>query len=192
MTAKVLYHGETVDPAQYPALAATANQLPGAISECHMSLDVNPPTTRRNLTTVKLTLAVVDDEAVELFAYGYCVLLAGAMFERSGWQRAAIAHPDGPLTEDQEPDRWLRARWTHVGLITPDGRFLDINGARPVDEVNTEYGGWLVRPVTAEEWDEAGCGSHWTTCITDELTKDVFRLFADALVSGVEEGLENL
>lgn len=186
---KVLFHGETVDPAQYPTLAAQANHLPGKIADCHVNVDVTPPTTRRRQSTIKLTIGVADDEAVELFAYGFCVLLAGAMFDRSGWQRAAIAHPDGPQTAEEEPDQWLRARWTHVGLMTPDGRFLDIHGPRPVDEVNKEYGGWLVRPVTAEEWDEAGCGSHWTTSVTSDLTTDVFRLFADALVSNVEDEL---
>lgn len=178
-----------VDPAQYPALAAGVNHLPGLVSDVTISFTVNPPTTRKAQDAFALRPGVADEEAVELFAYGYCTLLAGALHDRSGWELAAIEHPDGPLAEEDEPDPWTRARWTHVGVITPDGRFLDIHGPRPVDEVNQAYGGWVVRRKTPADFAASGCASPWTNAVSDQLVQDVIRLFADQLVTAVEKEL---
>ena len=78
------------------------------------------PTNRRGLTTVTLTPGVVDEDAEEVFSFGYCYLLALAMHEATGWRIAVLdrLEPDGS---------W---RGVHVAVVTPDDWFVDIRGRR--------------------------------------------------------------
>ncbi|MEO3869555.1 hypothetical protein ABGB18_12050 [Nonomuraea sp. B12E4] len=75
------------------------------------------PTNRRGLTRVVLHPGVINDNADEFFAWGYCWLLAAALHEATDWLYA--------LVERWRGDAW---EWTHVGVITPAGCFLDIRG----------------------------------------------------------------
>ncbi|TMR89074.1 hypothetical protein [Nonomuraea basaltis] len=80
------------------------------------------PTTRRGLICAMLRPGVIDDDADEFFAWGYCWLLAAALQEATGWSYG--------LVERRHKDSW---EWTHVGVITPAGRFLDIRGCHDRD-----------------------------------------------------------
>jgi hypothetical protein len=81
--------------------------------------DLPLPTTRRGLTTVTLTPGVIDDDVVEVFAYGYCYLLACVLHEISGWPFGFVEtyHPSS--------GQWQLA---HACVIAPDGRLVDVGG----------------------------------------------------------------
>jgi hypothetical protein len=87
------------------------------------------PSANLGLAELHVTPGVIDEHARELFLYAQCQMLALALHERTGW----------PLwvAEQQLPSgRWA---WVHVALQTPDGRWLDIDGPRPSQEV----AGWI-------------------------------------------------
>ncbi|GAA5045519.1 hypothetical protein HNP84_002609 [Thermocatellispora tengchongensis] len=100
---------------RYPHLDRAAAGRP--FGEVEVVFAPAKPTTRRGLTRVVLRPGVIDDNADEFFAWGYCWLLAAALREATGW-------PFG-LVERRRADAW---EWTHVGVITPGGSFLDIRG----------------------------------------------------------------
>ncbi|GAA0948551.1 hypothetical protein [Nonomuraea longicatena] len=114
MTASVLV------PERYPHLAQYAAGRP--FDQVGVEFLPSEPTRRLGMSRLVLRPGVVDDAATEFFAWGYCWLLAGALREATGW-------PYG-LVERQRPDGW---EWTHVGVITPGGRFLDVMGERDVN-----------------------------------------------------------
>ncbi|MGH3191767.1 MAG: hypothetical protein ACRDOL_31870 [Streptosporangiaceae bacterium] len=102
------------------------------------------PTRRRGLTSVTLRPGVVDDNAREVFGWGYCHVLAGALHETTGWPLGVLRMLFGP------PGRraW---HWIHAGVHPGTaGLFLDIHGIRRPPEVEADfapYGGpfqWLL------------------------------------------------
>lgn len=84
---------------------------------------------------LKIRPGVIDDAAIELYAYCYCALLARALHWRSGWPLA--------LVERVEPS-WC---WEHVGVFTPAGDVLDIHGIRSVEQVAADFDRELGRQV---------------------------------------------
>ncbi|WP_157249700.1 hypothetical protein [Nonomuraea typhae] len=103
------------DAGAYPTLAKVAEGRP--YEQVAVEFIASRPTTRRGLSRVVLNPGVINDDAEEFFAWGYCWLLAAALHEASGW-------PYG-LVERQRESSW---EWTHAGVITPGDRFLDIRG----------------------------------------------------------------
>ncbi|MEU7863863.1 hypothetical protein [Nonomuraea sp. NPDC049141] len=106
-----------MDATTYPHLARFAAGRPFA--EVAVEFMPSQPTTRHGLTSVALYPGVVDDNADEFFAWGYCWLLAAALHEATGWTFGLVER------WREETHAW---EWTHVGVITPNGRFLDIRG----------------------------------------------------------------
>jgi hypothetical protein len=87
----------------------------------------NRPTVRRGLRSVRLRQGVIDADVVEAFTHGYCYQLAGALHAEHGWPFALIEH--GHPTR---PGEWW---WTHVGVLTPAGELLDVQGSAPLSVV---------------------------------------------------------
>lgn len=119
------------------------------------------PTANRRLTELTLTPGVVDDQAREMFLYAQCQLLALAVSEQAGW----------PLwvAEQQVPaGTWS---WAHVGVRTPAGRWLDIEGPRAPRDVTAWLAGWglpvRLRLLDRAAWHEtfrnvpAGAPASW-------------------------------
>ncbi|MFC3986632.1 hypothetical protein [Streptosporangium jomthongense] len=99
---------------------------------CPVVIRLSTPTARRGLTELTVTPGLVDDHARELFLFAQCQMLALAIHERTGW----------PLwvAEQQLPTgAWS---WAHVGVQTPDGRWLDIEGPRDSQQVLSWLGRW--------------------------------------------------
>ncbi|WP_343954256.1 hypothetical protein [Nonomuraea longicatena] len=172
-------------PERYPHLRGFAAGLPfdGVGVEFLPSL----PTRRHGLSRLVLRPGLFDDQAVEFFAHGYCWLLGAALREATGW-------PYG-LVERRCSDGW---EWTHVGVITPGGRFLDVMGERDVDGVvaflrlgydlptRIRAGGHadlreaMRMPAdTAPDW--------WVSMLGTPLLLDVVRWFAATLLSRLPE-----
>lgn len=90
------------------------------------------PSACLGLTEVQVTPGVVDREARELFLYSQCQILALCLHERTGWPLWAA--------EQQLPSgSW---NWAHVGVRTPRGRWLDIDGPRGAREVTSWLEDW--------------------------------------------------
>jgi hypothetical protein len=90
------------------------------------------PSACLGLAEVQVTPGVVDREARELFLYSQCQVLALCLHERTGWPLWAA--------EQQLPSgSWS---WAHVGVRTPRGRWLDIDGPRDAREVTRWLEDW--------------------------------------------------
>lgn len=83
------------------------------------------PTSRRGVRQVVLRAGVVDDDAVEVFGFGLCLLLACALHD-------VTDRPFGFVDHHRPGVGW---DWAHAGVIAADGRFLDVQGARRPAEV---------------------------------------------------------
>jgi hypothetical protein len=99
-----------------------------------------------------LTRPAITDEATrDRYLFGDCWMLAEAVHARTGWPYAVVA--DGAQDMDGQPtddlDGAARVGWTHAGVLTPDGRVLDVDGAH-------EVGVWLDRHAHTDpdsQWD---------------------------------------
>lgn len=82
---------------------------------------------------------VTDDgtitrDAVEEFTCESCHYLAWTISGLTGWQMMAVAADQS--ADDEEPDY----AWVHVGVLTPDGNILDVEGVRDLDEWLNHWG----------------------------------------------------
>ncbi|TMR12384.1 hypothetical protein ETD86_32925 [Nonomuraea turkmeniaca] len=144
------------------------------------------PTNRRGLTRLLLNPGVINDDADEFFAWGFCWLLAAALREATGWAYG--------LVERRREDGW---EWTHVGVITPDGRFLDIRGHHDRDglaaTLTDAYGvpaririGTFADLRQATNMPEDTEPDWWLGTLGTPLLVDVVRYFAACLLSRYE------
>ncbi|MGI5292842.1 hypothetical protein ACQEVF_57360 [Nonomuraea polychroma] len=108
----------------YPELSRLAGGRPLKGQRFEIALS-GTRTRRHGWSRVRLTLGVCDQQAIELFGWGRCWMLAGAIHDLTGWPYAAV--------EETLPQGGNRL--THVGVLTPAGAFLDIFGQRSVAEV---------------------------------------------------------
>lgn len=133
----------------------------------------------------RLRFGVINDDAIELFGFAKCHLLASALHERTGWSFA--------LVEQLIDNAW---EWAHVGVITPDGRMLDIHGVHTLGDVEAgmlrEYGhiarvrvlpsqADLVRVVTGRA-EEA---RHWAAGISSLVGVDIVLSAVETLLTQV-------
>ncbi|MEV5495631.1 hypothetical protein AB0M50_09520 [Nonomuraea fuscirosea] len=152
----------------------------------HVEVEVVPsaPTNRHGLTRLVLHPGVINDAADEFFAWGYCWLLAAALREATGWAY-------GLVERWREDDGW---EWTHVGVITPAGRFLDIRGCHDRDGLTATltdaYGmPTRIRPGTfADLRQTTGLADDtppdwWLGALGEPILADVVRYFAASLLS---------
>ena len=103
------------------------------------------------LTEVRVTPGVADREARELFLYSQCQILALCLHERTGWPLWAA--------EQQLPDgTW---KWAHVGVRTPRGRWLDIDGPRGARDVTR----WLEDRGLPARTRVIGGAAQWITLL---------------------------
>lgn len=160
----------------YPILTAQANELDCALPKLTVQFNFDRPTNRRRLTTVTLSPGFVDDDAIEFFAWANCDFLAGAIHEKTGWPLAAVEHTPQGRTE-------FKSRWRHVGVLTPDGRFLDIFGPRHLERYSD---GQPVQRVTLQQLvDDELMASPWHAPINLPAITEVVRYFADTLIARV-------
>lgn len=165
-----------MDASRYPHLAKAAAGRP--FDEIGVEFWPEKPTTRRGLNCAVLRPGVIDDDADEFFACGYCWLLAAALHEMTGWSYG--------LVERRREDRW---EWTHVGVITPAGRFLDIRGCHDrvslTAKLTDAYGvPARIRTGTFADLREAmGMAADtepdwWLSTLAEPILADVVRYFA--------------
>ncbi|QWF80457.1 hypothetical protein [Amycolatopsis sp. CA-230715] len=84
---------------------------------------VAPQETGHGRSVFRVCPGVVDSEARELFQWGYCHLLACAIHEVTGWVFGVVEGIS------RRTGGWT---WVHMGVLTPGGDFLDIDGIHPV------------------------------------------------------------
>ncbi|MEV0661600.1 hypothetical protein ACIBI3_05570 [Actinomadura luteofluorescens] len=115
-----------------------------------VTLNLSHPTCRKGLTQVTLRPGLIDDQAIEVFGFSMCALLACALHEETGWPILGVETqlPTGRKANGSRFSvRGIRRRrrpagcwgWSHVGVQTPCGRFLDIQGARTCAEAQREW-----------------------------------------------------
>ncbi|WP_433465375.1 hypothetical protein [Spirillospora sp. CA-128828] len=115
-----------------------------------VTLNLSKPTCRKDWVQVTLRPGVIDDQAIEVFGFSLCAQLACALHEETGWPMLGVENQFSTgrravgsrfsvrsvLRRRRPGDYWL---WSHVGVQTPCGRFLDIQGARTCAEVQREW-----------------------------------------------------
>jgi hypothetical protein len=83
-----------------------------------------------------LTPGVIDGAAEHAFSTGACAALAYVMNEATGWKIIGITDShnvfDGTLGGGSS---------LHWGVMRPDGKFIDIDGAHDVDDIVDRYHG---------------------------------------------------
>ncbi|WP_339155741.1 hypothetical protein [Actinomadura luteofluorescens] len=100
----------------------------------NVTLVVQPPTACKGWAEVTLRPGVIDDQALEVFGFSMCTLLACALHEKTGWPMLGIK-----IQQLGGFRGWKRTTaWWHVGVQTPCGRFLDIKGVRTCVEAKSE------------------------------------------------------
>jgi hypothetical protein len=80
-------------------------------------------------TGASITLRLTDGDAIGLFAYGYCGLLAYAIHKKTGLPLIVFTN-----TEDKT-DGWSG----HVGILVGEDQILDIAGINSEDEIRSRY-----------------------------------------------------
>lgn len=75
----------------------------------------------------------ITRDAVEEFTHRSCYQLAQALCGLSGWRAMAVA-------ADQGDGATPELDWVHVGVLTPSGKILDVEGVRDVDEWLSHWG----------------------------------------------------
>ena len=99
-----------------------------------------------------LTPGIIDDDAVRAFTRGQCAELAVALHDRTGWPLRVLVQGANSwlsLADDEAvyaaarrgdplPSTYLYNLWGHVMVERPDGRLVDIYGARTPDTVLAE------------------------------------------------------
>ncbi|WP_113705182.1 hypothetical protein [Nonomuraea lactucae] len=165
----------------YPHLAQAAAGRP--FERVPVEFCPSQPTNRRGLTRLVLHPGVIDDDADEFFAWGFCWLLAAALHEATGWAYG--------LVERRREDGW---EWTHVGVITPAGRFLDIRGCHDRDGLAADLTGAYGMPTRirvgtfADLRQAMGMAEDtepdwWLGLLDAPILADVVRYFAAHLLS---------
>lgn len=86
------------------------------------------------LSEDRLTPGVLDGAAEHAFKYGACAALAYALHEATGWPIVGIT--DNHNVYDGKLGGGSSLHW---GVLRPDGLFVDVDGARAVEDVVGEY-----------------------------------------------------
>jgi hypothetical protein len=88
------------------------------------------------LSDDRLTPGVIDGAAEHAFSTGACAALAYVMNEATGWKIVGITDShnvhDGTLGGGSS---------LHWGVMRPDGKFIDIDGAHDMDDIVDRYHG---------------------------------------------------
>jgi hypothetical protein len=85
----------------------------------------------------------------EQFSEGYCHELALVLHARTGWELWTCVEPG--------------LGGVHALVKLPDGRFLDIEGARSAAQVHEDWPGTVLRRVSARYFEEWGTPPDWGT-----------------------------
>jgi hypothetical protein len=105
---------------------------------------------------------------IEMFAFGSCTALAEAMRQHTGWPYAVVktAHS-----------------WTHLGVFTPSGDFLDIRGARPVAVAEAEHEECRIEAVSWQELVDMGAltSTAWTATVNPPIAVEMIQYLAERL-----------
>jgi hypothetical protein len=124
-----------------------------------------------------LTLRLVDGEAISLFAYGHCVLLAYAIYEKTNLPLIVFTN------ETAEGAGWHG----HAGISLGDDKILDITGICSEDEIHNRYGKLSEGKImSAEEFKKLVVDPAYVEnpfSFLDELEQFVVKDFADHLIS---------
>lgn len=175
---------DTAAATRYPLLEKEAGGWP--IRFLSVEFTANEPTSRRGLKNFTLHPGVFNEDAFELFGYGFCHQLAAATRERSGWPLAAVRRPSVDCDCDYEThDNCVD--WVHMGVRTPGGLFLDIRGPRRYDDVIRQYEcEEIYLPGFAQAVAVGAVKDPWADPKLPAFA-EVVRCFADALIENAEE-----
>ena len=87
--------------------------------------------------TAVVTAGVVDAVAVDAYTNGQCHALAVALHHATGWPLVWVGPEeccyDIDCAEYDDDEGWCLCQIEHVGVLTPDGAFLDIEGPQTVE-----------------------------------------------------------
>jgi len=134
--------GDTVRPAS-PEVPPGDPQIRAIVDRLHDGLVPVPVGTQVTLVgswndEFSVTAGVIDDQAIKAYNGGQCHALAIAINKRKGWPIVALMNYAYNDDDDPEEPTW-ELMMTHVGALTPEGDFVDINGRRPVADVVNQY-----------------------------------------------------
>lgn len=162
----------------YPALRRVLGDVPLEQALIGVTAVDGFATARKGITVAQISPVRITEDALEWYGYGYCHVLAGALHEVSGWPLAIVIRPDSLGQVD---------RLVHVGVMAPDGRFVDVAGARSHDEVlrqYAEYGPAEIRETTVEFLTEFGQYTKPWREYCNDVVEDLLRLLAKTIVDG--------
>ncbi|NAS22507.1 hypothetical protein GT755_12520 [Herbidospora sp. NEAU-GS84] len=162
---------------RYPELSRlAAGRL---LTDVSITLTMDEPSCRYGWKEFWIRPGVINEDAVELFGFAKCFYLAAAMHELVGW-------PLG-MVDQLVNGEWM---WAHAGVVTPDGRFLDIHGDRPVNaiprQMEADFGpeARLYETTFAQYAQAAGLSAEsWVDLLGAPVVAEIFRYFAETLIA---------
>lgn len=165
---------DTMTQPHLPLMEAAAGDLGLPYSNLWVDVTLNPPTSRRKLSALRLHAGQVDENTAELYGYAACARLAGAIHELSGWTllvtKTVQAYRVSP------PDIGVDSVLIHhVGIREPfGGLWLDVMGTRDDREILSTYSaGWVAESDVAEMNEGHAYEGHWDS----DLEGTTFREF---------------
>jgi hypothetical protein len=134
-----------------------------------------------------LTEGVVDKSARFVFKHGFCLQLAVAVSERTGWPIISAG-----LADPTEAD-YVNDRAAHTGVLTPDGRVLDIDGAHDRERWIARFGPDAISQVTQDVGgvEEESRLRLRAFGFPDAMEESRARTFVDAVLALAAAGLES-
>lgn len=127
-----------------------------------------------------VTEGVIDDQARHVFTHGYCAELALALHRSTGWPIVSAGQWDDDRDDDDDDDGHF-IPGAHFGVLVPDGRMLDIEGA---SEIYSWAGRWGVdgafREVSPAQLPD--CEEGLLECHAGAFVEPVLRLLDDRLL----------
>lgn len=102
-----------------------------------------------------ITPGIIDDRAQTAFNCGQCHALAIALAQHKDYKPVLLLHHDDRKTipkyqkiwddiqsEDhlEVPDNFAAKYWVHAMVLTPNNRYIDINGSHSIDDVLNDFG----------------------------------------------------
>jgi hypothetical protein len=112
---------------------------------------------------------VISARDIERFTRGDCLYLARALQQRTGWPIHSFEFAGSPCL--------------HAFVLMPDGRGLDVNGARGVTELSLEWAGdWEGQTQPTREFAFADVRDNWGPPKFGAATYSRAQRVADALL----------
>jgi hypothetical protein len=178
---------DTMTRPRLPLMETAAGEY-GGFENLWVDITLDPPTSRRRLSALRLHAGQVDEDTAELYGYSACARLAGAIHELSGWTilvtKTVQAYRINPPNIGVDS-----VLIHHVGIRDPfGGHWLDVLGTRDDREILSTYSaGWVTESDVAEMNEGHAYDGQWDSGLEGTPFREFTLYLAHTLISRTVE-----